>query len=165
MATIEDLERRIVELEEKLAKREAQQITFPLDRESIEILNKYFVSIIDEYVYFGGVGDNSFPVYVGFQDGKRFDVAPSNIRYSVDPSTDFVTIVDRTPYTRFSDDAQVILFTTDTAPTGLSAQGLTTYHVVSADATGYKFKLSATQGGSAINITAVGAGRQYLNRI
>lgn len=162
---MEELEQRIRELEDWKNVRESQQIHYPLDRESIEILNKYFMRIIDEYTYFGGAGDNSFFVMVGNQDGKLFEVSQSLIRYTADASTDYITIVDKTPQNKFGDDAQVVLFTTDTVPAGLSGQGLTTYHVVSASTDGYKFKLSATQGGSAINITSNGVGRQLLARV
>lgn len=165
MDEIEQLKAQVAALTARLDAKDAQQIKFPLDKESIDILNKYFVRIVDEYVYLGGAGDNSFPVFVGTQDGKRFDVYPGNIRYTVEPSTNVVTIVDRTPYTRFGDDETMVLFTTDTMPSPLSGQGLTTYYVISAASDGYSFKLSATLGGSEINITDVGVGKQFLTRI
>lgn len=161
---IEQLKQKVAELEAWKAQKEQRQVSFPLDTESLDTLNKYFVRVVDDYVYLGGASDNSFPTFVCVQDNFRFDVHPGLVRYTADAASDFITIVDKTPYTKFGNDETLVLFTTDTAPGGLSGQGLTTYYVVSAAANGYSFKLSATEGGAAINITNAGTGRQFLER-
>lgn len=160
----EDLIKRIEALEKWKVQRERQQITFPLDSQSIKVLGENFVSIIDEFVYFGGASDNSFRVMVCAQNGKQFDVASTFIRYTVEPSTNIVSIVDKTPENRLFNDATFVIFTTDTVPGGLSGQGLTTYYVINADAEGLSFQVSLTEGGSAVNITDRGAGKQFLVR-
>ena len=160
----QELLRRMEALEAWKAEREKQQITYPVDQESIDALNRYFMRIVDEYSYFGGVGDNTFLSYIGAQGEKVFEVGPGLIRYTAETS-DFVYIVDKTNINRFTNNDQVLLYTTDTAPGGLTSGGLTTYYVVSAASDGYSFKLSTSEGGAAVNITSTGAGRQYLARI
>jgi hypothetical protein len=168
----EELIKRIERLERWRDDRKKQQITFPLDQQSIEILNKYFLRIVDGYVYFGGAGTNAFPILVGKQDTNFVDLRPGLIQYTADPSTDVITIVNQQVYSaagsginQFANDATLVLFTTDTEPGGLSAGGLTTYYVVSAAANGFSFKLSLSSGGAAVNITDTGIGRQFLERI
>ena len=168
---IKQLTRRIEELEKWKEDRQRQQIVLPLDKESIDVLGKSFLRVVDEYTYFGGASDNSFLVLRAEQDGVGVDLSPGLVRYTADETTDVITIVDRRGYAsglapnKFSDDQTVILYTTGTMPGGLSGQGLTTYYVVSAASDGYSFKLSATLGGAAINITTNGAGLQLLERI
>jgi hypothetical protein len=161
----QDLIKRIEALEAWKKKKEMQQISFPLDVQSIDVLNRYFVRVIDKFTYFGGAGGNPFTVYVATQDGQFFDMAASFVRYTADPTTDEITVVEKLSDNRFFDDEEVILFTTDTAPGGLTAEGIQTYHVVNADADGYVFQLSLTQGGSAVNITSAGLGRQLIVRL
>lgn len=165
MATNEELQAQIDELMQWKAEKEAQQISFPLDKESFEVLNKYFLSIIDDYVYFAGANSNPFRNLVGSQDGKLVDLGYTMFRYTVDPATDYVYIVDQSPFNKFVDDETVGIFTTDTEPAGLNGVGgLTTLYVVSASSDGYSFKLSTTSGGGAINITSKGSGKQFLIR-
>lgn len=161
----EDLIRRIEALEEKLRQRESQQITYPLDQESLDVLKKYFMRIDDQIIYFGGAGGNPFLALLGTQDGTPFEVTHSFVRYVVDVTSNVVTVVDKKQIDKFLDDQEVILYTTDTAPGGLTDGGLTTYHVVNAASDGYSFKLAATQGGAAINITSTGTGKQFIVKI
>lgn len=163
---LENLKERVAQLEDWKRQKESKQIAFPLDNESLAILNEYFPRIVDEVVLtLVGASNIYTPVLLGKQGSKTFDLGRSYIRYTADPSTDFLTVVDRNPYTKFADDEQVIVYvdflTGDTEPGGLTA-GSTTYHVVSAAADGYSFKLSATQGGAAINITSAGTGKQFI---
>jgi len=160
-----DLLKRIEALEQWKEQKERQQVVYPLDDESLSTLNKYFLRIIDEYVYFAGVGDNAFLNYVAIQDGKMVDLAPLFLRYRAEPSTDFITIIDQISYNRFADDMTLVLYTSDTAPGGLSAQGLTTYYVVNATDDGFHFQVSLTLGGSAVNITSTGTGKQILQKL
>lgn len=161
----QDLIKRIEALEAWKKKKEIQQISFPLDTQSIDVLNRYFVRVIDNFTYFGGASANPFTVYIATQDGQFFDMGASFVRYTVDVASNEVFVVEKLSVNRFFDDEEVILFTTDTAPGGLTAEGLQTYHVVNADADGYTFQLSLTQGGSAVDITSNGTGRQLIVRL
>lgn len=161
----EDLKKRIEALERWKQQRDVQQITFPLDQRSIDVLNQYFVRVFDNFTYFGGASANPFTVYLASQGGQFFDMGASFVRYTVNISTNVVTVVDQLSVNRFYDDTQVLLFTTDTAPGGLTAEGIQTYYVVNADPDGYSFQLSLTQGGAAVDITSAGVGRQLIIRL
>jgi len=160
----EDLIKRIEALEKWKVGRERQQITLPLDPMSLAILNKFFVSIVGDYVYLGGTGSRSFQVFSGKQGQFQFNLTPGLIEYIAEPTTDIVTIVEKTPINRFVNTQTVVLYTTDAMPGGLSGQGLTTYYVVSAAADGYSFKLSLSSGGAAIDITSAGTGKQLMEK-
>jgi hypothetical protein len=160
----EELKRKVSELETWKADRERQQIAYPLDNESIKVLNKNFLSMNDEYTYFGGAAAQPFLVYSGSQDGKRFEVPAGNIRYTA-ATSDVISIVEKTANNRFANDQTISLFTTGTAPAGLTAEGMQTYYVIDAASDGFSFKVSLTEGGAAVNITDTGTGRQYLFRI
>lgn len=163
---IEQLKKELQELKRWKEEKDRQFISYPLDQHSVEVLNKYFLRIVDEYVYFGGASDNSFPTYVVKQDNKIFDV-PTNllIQYVANPDTDIISIVNKARFNNFADGATIVLYTTDTTPGGLNGQGLTTYYVVNAASDGFSFKVSTTQGGAAVNITSTGSGKQFLARI
>ena len=122
--------------------------------------------ISESYVYFAGATDAVFEVLSGSQSGQIFEVSRSFYRYTANPTDDTVSIDSpTTELSRFFDDTQVILFTTDTMPGGLNGQGLTTYHVVNANDAGTTFQLSLSQGGSAVDITSSGVGRQLMVRV
>lgn len=162
---------RIEALEKWKEARERQQIVLPLDSESLEVLGKSFLRVVDNYTYFGGTGSRSFLVLRAEQDGVGVDLSPGLVRYTAEATTDVITILDKRGYAsglapnKFGNDETLVLYTTDTMPGGLSGQGLTTYYVVNAASDGYSFKLSATLGGAAINITTNGVGLQLLERI
>lgn len=162
---IEALTTRVKELEDWNAQRLRQQITFPLDPESIKAINKYFMRITDDFYYFGGVGAHAFQTFTGVQDKLKFELYRTLIRYTAEPTTDIITIVEPTTADKYANDDTVVLFTDDTVPGGLTGNGSVTYYVVSAASDGYSFKLSASLGGAAINITSTGSGRQFLSRI
>lgn len=152
-----ELTQRIEELERKLAERERQQITFPLDELSIKVLQKYFMRLFGEVNTVGGVGGNTFTEYIGQQDDKQFTVTKNGyIPYTASASADTLTVTNA----RFENDLLVYVATEDTAPAGLTAGN--TYYVVNASAGGTVFQLSDTLGGSAINITSAGTGKQYV---
>ena len=155
---MDSIEQRLAALESWKADRERQQITYPLDQESIEALNRYFMRIFASYdITYGGAAGYFFRQYFGSQDNETFQIqGVTDSTYSVDPSTDYLTIL--TGYTRFFDNDPVTVGTTDTPPAPL-VSGTTYYVRDSADTT---FKLAATAGGVAINITDGGAGLQVI---
>lgn len=155
------LENRIKELEKWKAEKEKQQISFPLDNQSIDILKKYFMRIVSSYIWYGGVGSNMFLEYIGEQDGTIFSVSPPSLTtYTVDVTTNYLTTSQISGNLKFFDDMEVVLYTDGTAPDPLSAGLGTIYHIINSD--GYTFQLSASSGGAAINITDSGSGRQFI---
>jgi len=161
----QELKKRIEELEKWKLQQTRQQITYPLDEQSIKILKNNFVSIVDEYVYYGGANLNPFLVFVGEQGNRQINLSDALVQYEANSTLDTLTIVRQTAYTRFPTNEQVVLYTTDTMPTGLNGGGMTTYHVVSASSDGYSFKLAATSGGVAINFTSNGVGKLLITKV
>lgn len=148
---------RLDTIERKLAERERQQITFPLDDLSVKVLQKYFMRLLRTIITVGGAGGNTFVEYAGVQDDKKFVVsADPYISYIVDTTADTLT-VERGG---FEDGTSVYLVTEDSVPAPLV--GGTEYFVVNATNGGKTFQISATFGGSAINITNTGSGKQYI---
>ena len=152
----QNLLKRIEVLEKWKADRERQQIVYPLDFQSQEILAKYFMHITSTVLTVAGAGGNTFTTYIGNQGSLQFQVDKNTfIPYTVVPSTNIFTV---TSGTYFDNDMQVYVSTEDTPPAPLVAG--TNYFVI--NSTGQSFKLSATMGGVAIDITDVGVGRQYI---
>ena len=153
----QELIARIDALERRIAERERQQITFPLDEQSIKVLQKYFMRLFGEVNTVGGVGGNTFTEYIGRQDNIEFTVFKNGyVPYTADATADTITVTNA----RFENDRLVYVATEDTAPAGLTAGN--TYYVISATSDGTVFQLSDTLGGSAVNITSTGTGRQYI---
>lgn len=159
---IEILKRKVAELEKWKTEREKQQIAYPFDYQSIEILNEHFMRIISEYSWQGGAGANTFRSYLGKQNQTIFEVnPPSLVTYTVDVTSNYLTTSQFSGNLKFWDNDQVILYTDGTAPNPLSAGLGTVYHVINSD--GYTFQLSLTSGGAAIDITNNGTGMQFIN--
>lgn len=173
----QDLERRIKVLEKWKEDRIRQQIVFPLDFQSIEILKRYFMHLTTVIEYDAGAGGNHFVTFLGQQGSDNvtissyptptqgnplyFQIEPvSLVQYSVNITTDYLTTIQSNGNVKFFDGTAVVLITEGTAPSPLSAGLGITYYVRDSD--GYTFKLSATLGGAAINITTTGSGKQFI---
>lgn len=158
----EELIRRIENLENWKRERERQQIVFPIDLESLSILARYFMNITGTVISEGGAGGNTFFEYIGQQGGESFAVSRDGyLPYSVNTSTNVVTVLPNKIIRDFPDDMQVLVAVGDIngAPPSPLSMG-TTYYVI--NSTGLSFELSASLGGAAINITDTGVGAQYL---
>jgi hypothetical protein len=154
---INQLIQRVADLERWKEERMRQQIIFPLDINSIDVLNRYFMRITGDVTTIGGAALHEFTSYIGQQDDMVFQIGQiTDIMYSVDPSTNVLTVINS--YLRFFDDDTVTVATEDTAPDPLVPGD--TYYVRDSDGT--NFKLALTAGGAAINITDTGAGRQFI---
>lgn len=161
MDKYQQLENRIAELEKWKADRTAQQITFPLDNKSIDILRKHFIHYISTIGYDAGAGANHFEEYLAMQGGLLFGLLPpSLVPYTANATSNYITTHQISGNLKFFDGFPVVLYSDGTAPAGLTAGGLTTYYVRDSD--GYTFKLAATLGGAAIDITDIGSGRQFI---
>lgn len=161
-----DLEKRIVALEKWKADREKQQITFPLDIQSIDALNTYFMRLTGGYSIDAGAGGHTFVTYFGRQtrvdnlsgfatSPALFEVSKSTTyRYSItDLTNDIATISGTT----IADGNRFSILTTDTVPNPLSTAD--TYFAIEVTPTTFKFSLD---GVTPINITTTGVGIQYL---
>ncbi len=139
MTDTQDLLTRITALEEWKKQRERQQITFPLDQQSIDILSKYLMRITGTIITTGGASGNVFTTYVGNQNNLNFQVSENTfVLYTVNTTSNIFTVNSDSKY-RFFDDTQVFFVTEDTLPAPLTE---TNYYVVSADAEGLSFNES-----------------------
>ena len=88
--------------------------------------------------------------------GNTFEVAARYTgTYSADAGTDLLTA---TATHGLEAGMEIIFYTTSAAPAGLNL--VTTYYVIASGLTTTAFKVSATLGGSAVNITDAGTGTQ-----
>ncbi len=161
---LESLKSRVSVLEKYMSDRKLQQITFPLDNKSVDILNKYFIRDIGN-VFFTNVGGTLFR-YILLKQGDKTEVVNSRttlIRYTVDSSTNVLTMgqdIVNLKRGSFANDSQVYVMSSDSVPAPLS-EGVP-YYVIDANSDGSQFKLSLTLGGAAIDITNTGTGEQYI---
>jgi hypothetical protein len=155
---LQQLERRVAELEKYIAEHKKQQIKYPLDLESILILQKYFMRLTASYsIYYGGASGNYFPRFIGQQDTMIFEVsAPTTTGYTVNTNTDYLT--SNGANFKYWDNDAVKVATTEVAPSPLVAGDI--YYVINSD--GFEFQLSASLGGAAIDITDTGSGLQFI---
>lgn len=157
---IQRLENQIKTLEQWKAEKENQQISFPLDNQSIEILNKYFMRIYETVVATGGAGGNTFTSYLGKQGDIFFTVSPDNlIAFTANPTTDYLTVTD----SYFTDWTPVYFSTTGTLPSPLDN---TLFNFV-IESDGLNFKI-VTEKGGLISVTAssdavVGIGTSFTD--
>ncbi len=154
-----DLEKRIADLEKWKSDRETQQIIYPLDVNSLTILNKYFMRIVSTITTVGGAAGNSFITYLGQQGQFQFQVSPIElVSYTVNVSTNYLTV---NSFQRFFNDFVVNVETEGTAPAPLVVG--VDYYVINSDGT--TFQLSASSGGASIDITTTGSGRQFISNV
>lgn len=157
---IQRLESQIKTLEQWKVEKEKQQIKFPLDNQSIEILNKYFMRIVQDIAYYEGDGVDGYELithYLAKQDNKYVDLRKSKlIQYTVDINTDYLSIISDVNFT-----SNFILYfaTTGVQPTALNTS--IPYYVI--NSTGQRFQISETPGGAAVNFTDKGTGHQFIS--
>lgn len=149
------LQKRIEALEKWKTDRERQQISFPLDIQSINVLSQNFMRILSQITTIAGAGGQESTYFTGRQGSFNFQVSENSfIPYVVNTTTNIVSVNGFS----FEDDNRLYLSTSDTCPTPLDTS--TTYYVI--NSTGSSFKLSLTSGGAEIDITDSGVGTQYL---
>lgn len=165
MDKLQQLENRIKELENWKSAKERQQITFPMDEKSIEVLNKYFMRLSPNGAveYDGGAGGNPLTYYTGKQGELLFSVQKDNFtQFTANSTTDYITVIN--PKISFINDTAIYFLegsdATDSLPGGITAV-ITTYYVI--NSTGNSFKISLTVGGVAVDITSNGSGVNYIS--
>lgn len=168
-----DLQSQIDELKRRLDERDRQQVTYPLDYQSIQVLNKYFMRLKNVVLTTGGVAGIVTISYIGTQDefntSTNTDIrAPLNfvvsentyVQYTVDPTTNIFTIIPGNRF-QFVDGESVYFETEDAKPDPL---GPGTYYIINAAADGKSFKVTTVSGSAPdiVDITNTGSGKQYL---
>lgn len=154
---IEQLKKDVAELKVWKDQKTRQQIFYPLDSQSVSVLNKYFPRIINDLIlFFGGASGRGFEYLFFQQDNNKFQINKDQSQpYTVNTTTDVFTV----PNHGYQSGDQIIVFTSDAPPSPLVLGA--TYYVIAPS--GLTFKLAATSGGTAIDITDVGAGLQFID--
>lgn len=161
---IDNLERQVNELVSWKNEKTRQQISFPIDIESIEVLNKYFLRTFIELTTKFGTTYNT--QYFSKQDNKyfisnykAFDIA----EFTVDVPNNKI-IVSKMLFNNEAlpvEESKVFLIeTTDTAPSPLDL--LTTPYYMVKNIVGNKMQLADSSTGTIITLTDIGVGKHYL---
>lgn len=165
--------KRIEALEKWQKEKTGQQISFPLDNQSVQILNKYFLSKINNLYYEAGAGGKIFKEIFAQQDGRINAIATEYqlIKYTPNITTNVLTLgldVVNLGQSTLQDNTTVIpasTFIENAAigtPTFVPSGTGGIYYVVNSTSGGTQIQLSDTLGGAAVDITAIGTGDQYL---
>lgn len=153
---IAQLERQVQELLDWKNQRMKQQLTFPLDKISTDIVQKDLL-IPQKRIYYTRPDGIIYPFVLPCKRNGSYEylvIQPDLHVYTVDTTSNVFT----SPNHGFVDDDQVAFISSDFVPGGL-LEGMN-YFIESA--TTDTFKVSATSGGSAIDITSTGGGVQYV---
>lgn len=152
--TILELERQVAELMAWKREREQQQLVFPLDKTSKDIISNDFLSIVGSREYTGGAAGHTFLDFLVKQGSYSGIIGQdTSITFTVNATTDVFTV---TKYA-VNDDSRCYVQTSDTLPAGLD--GGVTYWVI--NSAGLTFQLS-TDGINPVDVTTTGTGLQYL---
>lgn len=151
---IDKLQKQVDELMLWMNQRKAQQLVYPLDNISKDIIGKDFLKYELNIDYTSSSGQ-LFPNILVSHDKKQelISVYPPLYSFVVDTTSDLLTF-DTLLY---ANNDQVNLLTTDTLPSPLS--DAVTYYII--NVSGNTCQLSLTSGGAAINITSTGTGTHY----
>lgn len=141
--------------------RETQQLTFPLDEDSLNILKDTFLSRKASLLSFTSVSGLEFESLLVSQGRNTYLLSLGQPVYTltVDTATDIFTIgqdIATGGQGFVSDGQQWLILAASAAPTPLSSGS--SYYIVNSDAQGRTFQLSLTFAGAPINITAAGDG-------
>lgn len=161
------LENRIAALEKWKSEKDRKQITFPLDKETLETLGKYFLSKKLDVFYEGGAGANYFPLSLFSQENRGFLIGSyvAFVAYKVETTGSNATVrvgfdyINNKPYTLTG--SETVIPMTDIngeAPGGLSPLS---NEMVFINVDGNTANLSYN-GIDPINISSSGSGNQYF---
>lgn len=153
---VRQLEQQIQELLSWKRQRQGQQLSYPLDSISKDVIGSEFLRAVNEITYTRPSG-REIPLYVVARaKGKDYFLTSSPTLFTFTAATsDVITI--NTNIT-IENNLQFILFSSQTLPAGLVSD--TIYYSI--NSSGNTCKLSLTSGGGAVNITDTGLGLHYL---
>ena len=152
---IAQLEHQVQELLTWKEQRIRQQLVFPLDKISTDIIQKDLFVVNDFVVYTRPNGVVTPYAYVGSVNSKPATISALDVLHpmTADASSNVITSANH----GFVDDVRVSFISSDTLPAGIT-DGIG-YYVI--NATVNTFKISTTSGGSAVDITDAGVGKHY----
>jgi len=151
---IQQLERQVQELLSWKTSKERQQITFPLDDASKQILKKDFLSVITTLTF-----SDTSKIIIARQDNKEYSFYYQGKLYQFSAATSDVISCSE-PIT-FVDNMLILVYTIGTLPSPLDSTSV--YYTV--NSSGNTCKLSLSLGGAAVDITDTGTGLHYLEII
>lgn len=153
---IEQLKANVQDLMSWKTMHDRQQVSFPIDTNSQLILRKY-LPVITDTVNSVGASGLEFPlVTILSQDNKKYYFQPTFpfYQFTANITADTLFVSDHI----FNNNDILSVYTTDTLPSPL-LNGIN-YYVV--NSSGNSFQLSLSSGGSAIDLTTIGTGNQYI---
>lgn len=153
---LQQLERQMSDIINWKSKKDLQQIEFPLDVVSKDILSKDFLRFDRRLDFTSSAGNISPNMLIKFNDTNALLSITTELKqFTVNVTTNVITLDSVS--SGYSDGDQVNLYTTNLLPAPLS--DASPYYVISSS--GNTFKLSLTFGGAEINITDTGTGSHY----
>ena len=168
--------KRLEVVENFMREKQRQQITFPLDQGSLDILNRHYLHVVAAYPYAGGASGRQFVTFIAEQNYNpvreitdtngvawgytfsKFQLPQANLLpYSANPSNDRVTLYDEID---IDSGISVLFYTNGVAPGGITAGlGVPAYKVNNLRDRSFEIQDTA---GTTVNITSVGEGKQFL---
>lgn len=154
---ITQLQAQVAELMAWKEERTRQQLKYPLDTATLNILKKYFLRTTgkvyrqlgsDIFVGYFTIQQDDSPVSLGLMSERNL------IQFSVNISTDVVTFLSGIPH----DGDAYTPYTSGILPDSL--WDYDTLFII--NSSGNTCKFSDTLGGSPLDITSLGVGSQYL---
>lgn len=160
----QNLENRITVLEKWKSDRIRQQITYPVDVNSLKILNKSFLSLIGTITNTSVSGQEFSNILVS-QNEKVYAISVFSllISYTASSITDRLTLganISTGGQGTLPEDAFVVIYAPAPGNVPSPLDNGTGYFVV--NSTGTTIQISNTMGGSPINLTDNGVGPQYI---
>ena len=151
---LEQLEKQMQEILSNQDRQKKQQLTFPLDKATKDILNRDFLMFDKTLEFTSASGQVSPYILVKYRDTSALINVITNLKQFSAATSNVITSSGH----GFIDTDEVVLLTTGTLPAPLST--IVTYFIISATAN--TFKLSLTSGGAEVDITDTGTGDHYV---
>lgn len=167
---------RLESLENWRRERERQQIIYPLDKDSIDILNQHYLHLVAAYPYAGGASGRQFVTFIAQQDYNpireitdsngvawgftysKFQLPQANIiPYAANPGNNRITMFDDID---IDSGIHALFYTNGVAPGGITAGlGSPAYRINNLRDRSFEIQDTA---GTTVDITTAGEGKQFL---
>lgn len=156
---LKKLEEEVRELTLWKTDRQRQQLTYPLDVISKDVIANYFLKI-ENQINFIRTNGREVPLYIiGKANNILYTFTANPTPYIFTAATS--DVITSSAGFDFENDMTLQVFTDQVLPAGLLSDTL--YYVI--NASGKTCKLSLTSGGAAIDITDTGTGNHYFQFI